>query len=143
MHWQVVTQTCDHLAEMNRLVSLNLGRWNCQQYGLLSDHGQNEGWVFKHLPHLKHIQASNVSSKFFQNLCTFCLRLETLRVNSSDITDTVTKWVQNLRSLKMAELLEDKGVTPIGYAQLLRANPKLVSLGKCQCFGKVNNLNNG
>ena len=137
LHWQVVARTCDLLADMTQLVSLDLGKWHCQQYGLLSNHGQNEGWVFKHLPNLKHVQASKVSSKFFQNLCTFCLKLETLRINSSDITDSVTKWVQNLRKLKMAELLEDRGVTPIGYAQLLRANTQLVSLGKCQCFGQV------
>ena len=125
------------LPEMTSLETLNLGHWDCKKYMLLSDHGHLEGADLKHLPRLKHVQVSNVSSKFFQNLCTFCPQIETLRVFDSDITDTVTSWVQNCKKLQMAELLEDRGVTPVGYAQLLRANPHLKSLGKCQCFGRV------
>ena len=34
-------------------------------------------------------------------------------------------------------LFDDKDVTPVGYAQLLRSNPQLKSLGKCDCFGQV------
>ena len=77
--WQVVTRLCDNLSDMPQLTSLDLGGWKCQKYGLLSDHGQSEGWVFKHLPNLRHLKASDVSSKFFQNLCTFCIKLETLK----------------------------------------------------------------
>ena len=35
-------------------------------------------------------------------------------------TDTVTWWVSKCQRLETVELFEDRNVTPVGYAQLLR-----------------------
>ena len=60
-----------------------------------------------------------------------------LHIYNSDITDTVTWWVSKCQTLETVELFDDKEVTPVGYAQLLRSNPQLKSLGRCDCFGQV------
>lgn len=63
-----------------------------------------------------------------------------LQVFASDITDQVTSWVSKCRRLEFVELLENRNVTPVAFAQLLRANVDLKSLGRCDCFAQVLSL---
>ncbi len=86
---------------------------------------------------MKELRVSNVSEKFFQAIGNHCSGLKRLHVFASDITDTVTWWVAKCQNLEVVELFDDRDVTPVGYAQLLKANPNLKSLGRCDCFGQV------
>ena len=54
-----------------------------------------------------------------------CPNVVELRVTSSDITDEVTGWVAKCPRLELVELHDNKLVTAVGYAQLLRASPKI------------------
>ena len=54
-----------------------------------------------------------------------CPNVVELRVTSSDITDEVTAWVAKCPRLELVELHDNKLVTAVGYAQLLRASPKI------------------
>ena len=141
LHKSIISGISDRLVHMPMLEELNFGHWSCRRLGLLADHNQCEGWPLEFLPHLKTLKLHDVSQRFFQSVGTFCHRnLRKLHVFNSDITDTVTWWVSKCQNLETIELFEDRDVTPIGYAQLLRSNPKLRSLGRCDCFGKVLSL---
>lgn len=132
-----MTGLCDRLIHMPYLEELNLGHWSCRKSSLLADQNLNDGWPLEFLPCLKVLRLSDVSQKFFQSIGTFCPQLVKLHIFASDITDTVTWWVSKCQNLEVVELFEDRDVTPVGYAQLLRANSNLKSLGKCDCFGQV------
>lgn len=137
LHWLVVAGLCDRLVHMPALEELNLGHWSCRGLSLLADHNQVDGWPLEYLSNLRTLKVNDVSQRFFQSIGTFGLNLKRLHVFASDITDTVTWWVSKCQNLEVVELFEDKEVTPVGYAQLLRANPNLKSLGRCDCFGQV------
>ena len=150
---------------MYQLETLNLGDWNCRKYSLVADHNQADGWALRYLPNLKYIQLSNVSSNVLQNIGQYCYKLQELHVilftkiiynksiiifllsisitmprfqiNSSSITDGIISWVSNCKQLHLVELYENKDVSPVGFAHLLRSNPRLKSLGKCNCIGQV------
>ena len=122
---------------MPYLEELNFGHWSCRSLSLLSDHNQMDGFALQYLPNLKVLKLQDISQRFFQSVGTYCTHLKKLHIFGSDITDTVTWWVSKCQSLETVELFDDKEVTPVGYAQLLRSNPQLKSLGKCDCFGQV------
>ena len=122
---------------MPYLEELNFGHWSCTSLSLLADHNQGDGYPLEYLRHLQVLKLHDVSQRFFQSVGTFCQQLTKLHIYASDITDTVTWWVSKCPNLQTVELFDDKEVTPVGYAQLLRANLNLKSLGKCDCFGKV------
>ena len=61
----------------------------------------------------------------------------TFQINSSSITDGIISWISNCKHLRLVELYENKDVSPVGFAHLLRSNPRLKSLGKCNCIGQV------
>ena len=111
------------------LEELNFGHWSCRHLSLLSDHNQSDGYALEYLNNLKVLKLHDVSQRFFQSVGIFCPQLKKLHIFASDITDTVTWWVSKCQSLEIVELFDDKEVTPVGYAQLLRANPQLKSLG--------------
>ncbi|CAB4058778.1 unnamed protein product [Lepeophtheirus salmonis] len=67
----------------------------------------------------------------------YCPNLILLKVHSSDIGDRVLSWLSKCRKLQYVELYENQNVSPVGYAQMLRSNPQLKSLGRCECFGSV------
>ena len=60
-----------------------------------------------------------------QSVGMHCPNVVELRVTSSDITDEVTAWVAKCPRLELVELHDNKLVTAVGYAQLLRASPKI------------------
>ena len=122
---------------MPYLEELNFGHWSSRSLSLLSDHNQMDGFVLQYLPLLKVLKLQDVSQRFFQSVGTHGSQLRKLHIFGSDITDTVTWWVSKCQNLETVELFDDKDVTPVGYAQLLRSNPQLKSLGKCDCFGQV------
>ena len=150
---------------MYQLEVLNLGDWNCRKYSLVADHNQADGWALRYLPNLKYIELSNVSSNVLQNIGQYCYKLQELHVilfskiiynksiiifllsisitmprfqiNSSSITDGIISWISNCKHLRLVELYENKDVSPVGFAHLLRSNPRLKSLGKCNCIGQV------
>ena len=63
-----------------------------------------------------------------QSVGMHCPNVVDLRVTASDITDEVTAWVAKCPRLELVELHDNKLVTAVGYAQLLRANPKIRSV---------------
>lgn len=133
----VITGLSDRLIFMPYIEEINFGHWSCRNLSLLSDHNHFDGFALEYLKHLKVLKLHDVSQKLFQSVGTYCPQLRKLHIYASDITDTVTWWVSKCKLLETVELFDDKDVTPVGYAQLLRANPQLKSLGKCDCFGKV------
>lgn len=137
LHWCIVARLCSLLWTMESLATLRLGTWNCLQYGLLSRHNQSEGWLLKYLPNLTRIQVSSVGEKFFEAIGTFCPNLKELKVQSSSITDLATFWVSKCSQLECIELFDNFAVTPIGFAQLLRALANLRSLGRCDVIGEA------
>ncbi|TRY67081.1 hypothetical protein TCAL_03741 [Tigriopus californicus] len=137
LHWCIVARLCSLIWNMESLVTLRLGGWNCLQYGLLSRHNQSEGWQLKCMPNLTRIQVSSVGEKFFEVIGTFCPNLKELKVQSSSITDLVTFWVSKCSQLECIELFDNFAVTPIGFAQLLRALANLRSLGRCDVIGEA------
>jgi hypothetical protein len=80
--------------------------------------------MLKYLPNLTHLSVCNVSAKFFQNVGMHCPNMSELHVNYSDITDEVTAWVSKCPKLELVELYDNRQVSPVGYAQLIRANPR-------------------
>ena len=141
LHKSIISGLSDRLIHMPMLEELNFGHWSCRRLGLLSDHNQSEGWPLEFLSNLKVLKLHDVSQRFFQSVGSYChWNLRKLHIFNSDITDTVTWWVSKCQNLETIELFEDREVTPIGYAQLLRSNPNLRSLGRCDCFGKVLSL---
>ena len=137
LHKSIVTALSDRLIHMPYLEELNFGHWSSRSLSLLSDHNQMDGFVLQYLPLLKVLKLQDVSQRFFQSVGTHGNQLKKLHIYGSDITDTVTWWVSKCQNLETVELFDDKEVTPVGYAQLLRSNPQLKSLGKCDCFGQV------
>ena len=137
LHKSIVTALSDRLIHMPYLEELNFGHWSSRSLSLLSDHNQMDGFVLQYLPLLKVLKLQDVSQRFFQSVGTHGSQLRKLHIFGSDITDTVTWWVSKCQNLETVELFDDKDVTPVGYAQLLRSNPQLKSLGKCDCFGQV------
>ena len=59
------------------------------------------------------------------------------QIYSSSITDSVISWISNCKQLKLVELYDNKTVSPVGYAHLIRQNPELRSVGRCDNFGQV------
>ena len=64
-------------------------------------------------------------NSLLQSVGMHCPNVIELRVTSSDITDEVTAWVAKCPRLELVELHDNKLVTSVGYAQLLRASPKI------------------
>ena len=128
LHKSIVTALSDRLIHMPYLEELNFGHWSSRSLSLLSDHNQMDGFVLQYLPLLKVLKLQDVSQRFFQSVGTHGSQLRKLHIFGSDITDTVTWWVSKCQNLETVELFDDKDVTPVGYAQLLRSNPQLKSL---------------
>ncbi len=58
-------------------------------------------------------------------------------MSNSEITDNALVWISRCRQLEVVDLFDNRGVSPAGYAQLLRSNPRLRSLGRCDIMGQV------
>ena len=59
------------------------------------------------------------------------------KVNASSIEDCSLSWVSKCGSLEYVELVDNRDVTPAGFAQLIRSCTSLKSIGRCPCLGQV------
>ena len=115
LHWRLVAGVCDLLHLSPQLRRLHLSRWSCRRLGgLLSDHGRDPGWQLAFLPALTHVSVSGVGEDFFRRLGRHCPGLVELRAADSDVTDGAVSWLSCCRNLEMAELFDNRGVSPSG-----------------------------
>ena len=75
-----------NLHNIPNLKRLNLATLSCNHHGLLSRHGQAQGWQFAHLARITHLQLSDVGPDMFQSIGTFCTNLVDLRVSPGYVT---------------------------------------------------------
>jgi hypothetical protein len=84
----------------------------------------------QYLPNLTRITLSDVEPELIHCLALFCPRLTVLNLDSSDINDDIVVHLCSMKRLQSLSLGDNPGLSPFGFAELLRSLTDLRNLGE-------------
>jgi len=87
------------------------------------------GLLLQYLPNLMHLAICDADPELIQCLALFCPRLSVLSLENSDINDDIVAHLCSLKRLRSLSLGDSPGLSPFGFAELLRSLPDLRNIG--------------
>jgi hypothetical protein len=88
------------------------------------------GLLLQYLPNLMHLAICDADLELIQCLALFCPRLSVLSLENSDINDDIVAHLCSLKRLRSLSLGDGPGLSPFGFAELLRSLPDLRNIGR-------------
>jgi hypothetical protein len=88
------------------------------------------GLILQYLPNLSRIILAEVEPELVHCLALFCPRLTVLRLDCSEINDDIVVHLCSMKRLQSLSLGDSPGLSPFGFAELLRNLTDLRDLGK-------------